>query len=73
MEPEPLPTSANASELHEILEPGHTFGSVTDKIASIVLRRRTKGGWIAGFLIGLFLLMVLNVAICYLFAVGVGI
>ena len=73
MEPEPLPTSANASELHEILEPGHTFGSVTDKIASIVLRRRTRGGWIAGFLIGLFLLMVLNVAVCYLFAVGVGI
>jgi Ni/Fe-hydrogenase subunit HybB-like protein len=73
VEPEPLPPSATASELHEILEPGHTFGSVTDKIASIVLRRRTKGGWIAGFLIGLSLLMVLNVAVCYLFAVGVGI
>jgi Ni/Fe-hydrogenase subunit HybB-like protein len=73
VEPEPLPTSANASELHEILEPGHTFGSVTDKIASIVLRRRVKGGWIAGFLIGLSLLMLLNVAVCYLFAVGVGI
>ncbi|MGA8230811.1 MAG: NrfD/PsrC family molybdoenzyme membrane anchor subunit [Candidatus Acidiferrales bacterium] len=73
MEPEPLPTTANASELHEILEPGHTFGSVTDKIASIVLRRRTKRGWIVGFLIGLSLLMLLNVAVCYLFAVGVGI
>ena len=73
MEPEPLPTSANANELHEILEPGHTFGSVTDKIASIVLRRRVKGGWIAGFLIGLSLLLLLNVAVCYLFAVGVGI
>ena len=73
MEPEPRPTPANASELHEILEPGHTFGSVTDKIASIVLRRRTKRGWIVGFLIGLSLLMLLNVAVCYLFAVGVGI
>jgi Ni/Fe-hydrogenase subunit HybB-like protein len=73
VEPEPLPTTANASELHEILEPGHTFGSVTDKIASIVLRRRTKRGWIVGFLIGLSLLMLLNVAVCYLFAVGVGI
>ncbi len=73
MEPEPLPTSANTNELHEILEPGHTFGSVTDKIASIVLRRRVKGGWIAGFLIGLSLLLLLNVAVCYLFAVGVGI
>jgi molybdopterin-containing oxidoreductase family membrane subunit len=73
VEPESLPPTANASELHEILEPGHTFGSVTDKIASIVLRRRTKRGWIAGFLIGLSLLMLLNVAVCYLFAVGVGI
>jgi Ni/Fe-hydrogenase subunit HybB-like protein len=73
VEPEPLRPSANASELHEILEPGHTFGSVTDKIASIVLRRRTKGGWVVGFLISLFLLMLLNVAVCYLFAVGVGI
>lgn len=73
MEPEPLPTPANTSELHEILEPGHTFGSVTDKIASIVLRRRTKRGWIVGFLIGLSLVMLLNLAVCYLLAIGVGI
>jgi len=73
VEPEPLPTPANTSELHEILEPGHTFGSVTDKIASIVLRRRTKRGWIVGFLIGLSLVMLLNLAVCYLLAIGVGI
>ena len=34
-----------------VIAPGHTFGSVTDKISSIVLARKTPLGWWFGFLI----------------------
>jgi Ni/Fe-hydrogenase subunit HybB-like protein len=56
-----------------ILEPGHTYASVTDKIASIVLTRPTGWGWIGGFAICFAIIMLLFVAATYLFAVGVGI
>lgn len=56
-----------------VIGPGHTFGSVTDKISSIALTRRTSWGWFFGFGIAFTLLMVLMYATCYLFAVGVGI
>ena len=29
----------------EVIEPGHTFSSVTDKISTIVLTRKTPLGW----------------------------
>ena len=32
-----------------VIAPGHTFGTVTDKISSIVLTRKTSLGWYAGF------------------------
>ena len=32
-----------------VIGPGHTFSSVTDKIASIALSRRTPTGWFIGF------------------------
>ena len=32
-----------------VIEPGHTFGTVTDKISSIVLTRPTSTGWFVGF------------------------
>ena len=28
-----------------VIEPGYTFGTVTDKISSIVLTRPTSNGW----------------------------
>jgi molybdopterin-containing oxidoreductase family membrane subunit len=56
-----------------VLEPGYTFAGVTDKISSIVLRRKTSSGWVVGFGIGFILLMILNGAIGYLFIKGVGI
>ena len=56
-----------------VLAPGHTFGSVTDKISAIVLTRRIHKGWYAGLaLAGLFVLLLLT-AIAYLLGVGVGI
>jgi molybdopterin-containing oxidoreductase family membrane subunit len=60
-------------ETHEIIAPGYTFASVTDKISAIVLTRHTGRRWWIGFLIGFFLVMVLNTTIGLLLAVGVGI
>jgi molybdopterin-containing oxidoreductase family membrane subunit len=56
-----------------VLEPGHTYGSVTDKISSIVLSGRTPVAWIIGFAISFALLMVFMVAVTWLFIKGVGI
>jgi Ni/Fe-hydrogenase subunit HybB-like protein len=63
----------SASETPRILEPGHSFASVTDSISAIVLSRKTPRGWWIGFGIAFALLMLFNVAITYLFAEGVGI
>jgi molybdopterin-containing oxidoreductase family membrane subunit len=56
-----------------VLEPGYTYASVTDKISSITLSRRTPLGWWIGFGVTFVLVMILFFAIAYLLAVGVGI
>src|SRR5215471_13095033 len=35
-----------------LIGPGHTFGSITDKISAIVLGRRTPLAWFIGFGVG---------------------
>ena len=57
----------------EVIGPGHTFGSVTDKISSIVLTRKTPLFWTIGFAIGFLLTMMLLYAVGVLFARGIGI
>jgi Ni/Fe-hydrogenase subunit HybB-like protein len=56
-----------------VLEPGHTYASVTDKISSIVLSKKQPKGWYFGFAIAFALLMLLTYAVTYLLVVGVGI
>ncbi len=56
-----------------VIEPGHTFATVTDKISSIVLTRPVSNGWLFGFGISFLITMVLLYAIGYLFVRGVGI
>jgi Ni/Fe-hydrogenase subunit HybB-like protein len=56
-----------------VLEPGYTYGTVTDKIASIVQARRTPRSWYVGLAVGFALLMLLFYAVAYLLTVGVGI
>jgi Ni/Fe-hydrogenase subunit HybB-like protein len=56
-----------------VLEPGHTFSSVTDKISSLVLVRPYNWRWITGFAISFALTMLLLVAVTYLLIEGVGI
>ncbi|HZP17801.1 MAG TPA: NrfD/PsrC family molybdoenzyme membrane anchor subunit, partial [Terriglobales bacterium] len=56
-----------------VIQPGHTFASITDKIAAIVLLRPIKGGWLFGMLICFLILQWFLLAVCYLFYKGVGI
>jgi Ni/Fe-hydrogenase subunit HybB-like protein len=55
------------------IEPGHTYASVTDKISSVVLTRPLGIGWLLGFAFLFGIVMVLNLAIGWLFMKGVGI
>ena len=50
-----------------------TFGTVTDKITSIVLRRPIGLGWAGAAFIGFVFVNVLLMAVTYLFLKGVGI
>jgi molybdopterin-containing oxidoreductase family membrane subunit len=56
-----------------ILGPGHDFASVTEKISSIVLQRRTPIGWFVGFAIAFALMQGLLYAVGYLLFVGIGV
>src|SRR5579864_4865115 len=54
-----------------VIEPGYTFGTVTDKISSIVLTRPTSNGWFVGFGLAFLVTMMLLYALGYLFVKGV--
>ena len=58
---------------HEVIGPGHTYATVTDKISSIVLTRKWSLHWLAGFGFAFLLVMLLMVATTYLFVEGIGI
>jgi molybdopterin-containing oxidoreductase family membrane subunit len=59
--------------VHPVIGPGHTFGSVTDKIASLVLTTKTPIGWFVGFAISFGLLMVMLATVAHLLFTGIGI
>jgi len=59
--------------VHPVIGPGHTFASVTDKIASLVLTKKTPLGWFLGFGISFTLLMVMMVTVTHLLLTGIGI
>jgi molybdopterin-containing oxidoreductase family membrane subunit len=56
-----------------VLEPGHSYASVTDQISAIVLTRKTSPGWIFGFAVAFALMMAFLYATGYLLARGIGI
>jgi len=56
----------------EIIGPGHTYATVTDKISSIVLTRKWSLNWLVGFGIAFMLTMLLMYTIAYLLVKGVG-
>ena len=56
-----------------LLRPGLTYETVTDKISSIVLTRRTPVAWLLGAALASGLVLMLLVSVTVLFARGVGI
>ena len=64
---------AVADKRAPVIEPGHTFATITDKISSIVLTRPTSLGWVAGFAVAFMLTNMLLFAMGYLFLKGTGI
>ena len=69
----PITDSPELQRRAPVLEPGHSFTSVTDKISSIVLTRPTSLGWIVGFTVAFLVVMLLTVALAWLITKGVGI
>src|SRR3989454_1629516 len=65
--------SPEIRRLTPVIGPGHTYGSVTDKISAIVLTRPTSLGWYVGFLIAFSLMGMMTVAIGWLVVKGTGI
>lgn len=56
-----------------ILEAGHTFGTITEKISSIVVRRGTPLWWLLGFAVTFGITNVMLIAIAWLFFKGIGV
>src|SRR5258707_4838902 len=73
MSTRPPYNTVNEQPVSPVLEPGHTYASVTDKISAIVLTRPTSLGWVAGFALTFTLVMVLTVSLAWLIIKGVGI
>jgi molybdopterin-containing oxidoreductase family membrane subunit len=65
--------SPEISRLPRVIEPGHSYATVTDKISSIVLTRPVSFGWLAGFTVSFTIVMVLLGSIAWLIIKGVGI
>src|SRR3954452_3205617 len=65
--------STTELERAPVIEPGHTFGTITEKISAIVLTRPASNGWFLGFGIAFMLTIMLLFALGYLFLKGVGI
>jgi molybdopterin-containing oxidoreductase family membrane subunit len=57
----------------EVIAPGHTLSTVTEKITKIVLTRATPRGWYLGFAVAFGLVMVLFASIAWLLVKGIGI
>ena len=57
----------------QLIGPGHSFRSITEKITGVVLTRVTPKSWFVGLAIGFVLLMVFFFAVGQLFLRGVGI
>src|SRR5205809_1519866 len=73
LQPVEDPSRAAAIRTPAVIAPGHTFGTVTDKISAIVLARKTPLGWYAGFGTAMFFTLLLLVSLTYLVLTGIGI
>jgi Ni/Fe-hydrogenase subunit HybB-like protein len=67
------PTAGVARTHIEEVGPGHSFGSVTNAIASVVLRRGFLPGWLVGFVIAFLVMLMFLFAVTWLLIKGTGI
>jgi molybdopterin-containing oxidoreductase family membrane subunit len=70
---EPAAETRTRDTRYDVIGPGHTPGSITDKISEIVLTRKTPKGWWIGFGISFLLMNLLFVAVAHLLITGIGI
>ena len=70
---EPAAETRTRDSRYDVIGPGHTSGSITDKISEIVLTRKTPKGWWIGFGISFLLMNLLFVAVAHLLISGIGI
>ncbi len=57
----------------DVVGPGHSFGSITDKISSAVLRPGFRPGWLVGFTLAFGVMMMFFFALTWLLLKGTGI
>ena len=69
---EPVNPSSPPANNPQIIAPGHTFATLTDKISAIVLTQRTPWFWWVGFAASFILVLVLFYCIAALLTVGIG-
>jgi molybdopterin-containing oxidoreductase family membrane subunit len=72
MDPKPA-RPAGYQAPHPVIEPGHSFRTITDKISAIVLTRRQPIAWFVTLAIGFLLVQLLAVSVGYLLFKGIGI
>ncbi len=73
MDPEvQSPESADLQSGLPLIEPGHSFATVTDKISAIVLTQRTPWFWYLGFGLSFIFVLILLYCITALIVTGVG-
>jgi Ni/Fe-hydrogenase subunit HybB-like protein len=56
-----------------VIEPGHNFATIGEKVSNIVLKRPISLGWVFGFLVMFSIMNMLLFALGYLFVKGTGI
>src|SRR5262249_31629004 len=77
-QPQPRDRRMSAGEAQDargpapIIGPGYTFGSVTDKISSVVLTQPTPRLWFVGFALAFSLMMLMLYALTWIVVRGVG-
>ncbi len=67
------PSTSKEPRASEVIAPGYTLSSVTEKITSIVLRRGTPRGWYLGFGVCFLLVMLFFGALAKILIQGVGV
>jgi molybdopterin-containing oxidoreductase family membrane subunit len=70
---EARPAGMARAPVSDVVEPGHSFGSITDKIATAVLRPGFLPGWVIGFALAFGVMMMFFFALTWVVIKGTGV